>query len=123
MNKTVFEQTVTTEFRFLQDRYNFSAPVVEDFGREIFIKYDRVDQTISISYEFGGSPLIEIFHPSDKDGEVYPTWASKNGVKRIRRFPKLKLGSRFSNDETSIVKYIKEMSTELERVESDWLKI
>jgi hypothetical protein len=59
-DKKLFEKSVNDSFRFLQDRYGFSTPVATDYGREIFVKFERGNQTVSISYEFGMTPLIEI---------------------------------------------------------------
>jgi len=122
MNKKLFENTVTDNFRFLLDKYGFSAPITEDFGREIFVKYERVNQTVSISYEFGSSPLIEIFYPSTESEEKSIPWAAKGNVQRSRRFPKIRIATRFSDDENSIAEYIKELSLEFEKIESKWLE-
>lgn len=123
MNKNLFEKTVVENFRFLQDRDGFSAPVTNDYGREIFIRYERANQTVSISYEFGNSPLIEIFYPTAETGAAPIPWAVKDGVQRSRRFPKLQLTLRFSGDDTSMVKYIEELAVKFEEAESQWLKV
>jgi hypothetical protein len=123
VNKNLFEKAVIDNFRFLQDRYGFSAPASEDFGREIFVRYERANQTVSISYEFGSSPLVEIFYPSEETGAAPIPWATKDGVQRSRRFPKLKLATRFSGDEASMVKHIEEMSVKFEEAESNWLRV
>ena len=122
MNKNLFEKSVIDNFRFLQDKYGFSTPVAKDYGREIFVRYERDNQTVSISYEFGMSPLIEIFYPSTESEEKSIPWASKGNVQRGRRFPKIRLATHFSDDENSIVKYIKELSLEFEKIESKWLE-
>jgi hypothetical protein len=49
-DKKLFEKAVIDSFHFLQDRYGFSAPVANDYGREIFVKYERGNQTVSVSY-------------------------------------------------------------------------
>lgn len=121
MNKQLFAEVVVENFQFLQLRYGFSAPTTEDFGREIFISYDRNVQSVSISYEYGNTPLIEIFYPVPEFAETSIPWASKNGVSRARRFPKLKLTGHFSEEEATLTSYIKEMSREFEKVESGWL--
>jgi hypothetical protein len=119
------KKTIIDNFRYLQDRYGFSAPITKDFGREIFIKYERANHTVSISYEFSSSPLIEIFYPSAETGESPIPWASKGKVQRSRRFPKIRLTTRFSDsdEENSMTKHIKEMSLEFERIEAKWLKV
>jgi hypothetical protein len=120
-DKKLFEKAVIDSFHFLQDRYGFSAPVANDYGREIFVKYERGNQTVSVSYEYGMTPLIEIFYPSVETGDRPVPWAEKNNVQRSRRFPKYRLAIRFSDDENSTPKYIKEMSLEFEKTESSWL--
>ena len=123
MNKHLFEKSVNNNFRYLQEKYGFSAAaVVEDYGREIFVRYERNYQTVSISYEYGSSPLIEIFYPSSETGDKPVPWASKNNVQRSRRFSKTRPKSHFSDDETSIEKYIEEIALEFEKIESKWLE-
>ena len=122
MNKNLFEKSVIDKFQFLQTRYGFSAPVTKDFGREIFVNYERANQTVSISYEYGSSPTIEIFYPSEETGAAPVPWAAKDGVPRSRRFPKLRSLTRFSEDDTSMEKHISEMALKFEEVESEWLK-
>ena len=120
--KDLFEQTVIDSFRFLQDKYGFSTPVAEDFGREIFVRYRRADQIVSISWEIGSSPITEIFYPSAETGAAPVPWASRDGVQRSRRFPKVRPATRFTNDETSMVKYLEESAREFEEIEATWLK-
>ena len=123
MEKNIFENVVKEEFHFLQRKYGFSSPVTEDYGREIFIKFERNAQTISISLEYGTSPLIEIFYPSSETGDKPTPWASKDGVERSRRFPKLKINTKYSDEnENSVKGYIKEMSCVFEEKEAEWLK-
>ncbi|MBL8091842.1 MAG: hypothetical protein KF758_15815 [Anaerolineales bacterium] len=121
-NKNLFEKTVKENFYFLQDKYGFLAPVVTDYGREIYVKYERGNQTVSISYEFGSNPLIEIFYPSNETGDKSIPWASKNDVKRSRRFSKVKTSILFSDDEDVIKNYVKEISLEFETIEKTWLQ-
>lgn len=123
MDKDTFEQTTKNEFRFLQDKYGFLSPITEDFGREIYVRFDRNNQTVSISYEFGSSPLIELFYPAIETGEPSTPWAEKNGVRRTRRFPDIKVVTYFiENDPSAMIKQIKQMAKELEITELSWLK-
>lgn len=123
MNKDFFQKIVLENFKFLQDEYNFSCPVTEDLGREIFIKYERGNQTVSISLEHGSNPLIEIFHPSSETDEKPIPWASKNGINRSRRFPKVETYSKFiETDENESTKHIMEMTISLKKNEQTWLK-
>ena len=120
--KDLFEQIVINSFQFLHDKYGFSTPVTEDFGREISIRYTRDHQTVSIAWEIGNSPMIEIIHPSMETGATPVPWVSKDGVQRSRRFPKLRPSARFADDETSVVTYIKEIAAKFEETEETWLK-
>jgi hypothetical protein len=52
-------------FQFLQTRFGFDAPVVEQLGRECFIRYRKSDRWVSIAYEPGSVPIVELFHPTD----------------------------------------------------------
>ena len=123
MNKDIFQKSVLENFKYLQVEYNFSYPVTEDLGREIFIKYERNNQTVSISLEAGSEPLIEIFHPSSETGHEPVPWASKNGINRSRRFPKVETHSKFiETDENESIQHIKEMSVSLKKNEQPWLK-
>ena len=49
MEKNIFVNVVKEEFHFLQGKYGFSSPVTEDYGREIFIKFERNSQSIFCS--------------------------------------------------------------------------
>jgi hypothetical protein len=51
-------------FSFLQTRFAFSAPTVKQVGRECYICYQKNDRWVSIAYEPGSVPIVELFHPS-----------------------------------------------------------
>jgi hypothetical protein len=51
-------------FRFLQTRYGFDAPEVEQLGRECFIRYRKDNRWVSIAYEACSIPIVELFYPS-----------------------------------------------------------
>ena len=122
MNKNLLETIVNNNFRYLQEKYGFSAAATEDLGREIIVRYERDNQTVSILYEHGSSPLIEIFYPSIEIGDNPIPWASKNNLQRSRRSPKIKPKTRFLNDEVSTEKYIEEIALEFETIEVKWLE-
>ena len=50
-------------FSYLQSRFRFDTPVVEQLGRECFIYYRKADRWVSIAYEPGSVPIVELFHP------------------------------------------------------------
>lgn len=122
MNKNIFEKIINNNFHYLQEKYGFSAAATEDLGREIIVRYERRDQTVSILYEYGNSPLIEIFYPPIETNEKTTPRASKNNVQRSIRFPKIRPKTRFLGDEASTEKYIEEIALEFEKVESKWLE-
>ena len=72
-------------FGFLQSRYGFDAPVVEQLGRECFIGYRKDTRWVSIAYEPGCVPIVELFHPTDdiKDRRIPQL---KTGLENPKRF-------------------------------------
>lgn len=123
MKKNIFEEVVKNEFQYLHQKYGFAKPEIEDFGREVFVKFDRGAQTVSISLEHGSEPLIEIICPTSETGDKPEPWTSKDGIERSRRFPEINISSKFTeNDKESISNYMKEISREFEEKEKNWLK-
>lgn len=51
-------------FGYLESRFGFDAPVVEQLGRECYISYRRGDRWVSIVYEPGSPPFVQLFHPT-----------------------------------------------------------
>jgi hypothetical protein len=121
MDRKLFAESVIDNFRYLQDSYGFSAPVIEDFGREIYVNYDRDNQTVSISYEFLSYPIIEISCPITETGEPPVPWISKGEIQRSRRISKAILASRFSFDENTIARYMPELALAFDKTELNWL--
>ena len=121
MNKSLFEQVVRREFRYLEERYGFAARQTIDYGREVFVDFERDAQQVSVSLEFGRPPIVEIFYPiADTEDRATP-WAEKNGVERARRFPRMTVRAAYPESEDAFSKYIHEMAAELEKAESSWL--
>lgn len=99
-------------FRFLETRFGFSAPEVEQFGRECVIRYRKGDRWVSIAYEPGAVPIVELFHPTED-------------IKH-RRIPRLKRGlanpNRFiDTDEAQQRQTLQAQATDLEIVEREFL--
>lgn len=107
-----FTDQVVDAFGFLVERYGFSKPEVESLGREVFVRFHRNDETVSISKEAGSAPLIELFLMCEGTNEMAVPWAERNGKQRYRRFPKLSRGKSFFQNGPR----------EFEEIESDWLK-
>lgn len=65
-------------FEFLQTRYGFSEPEIEQLGRECFIRYQKGPRCVSIAYEPYSIPIVELFYPTHS--------------MRDRRIPRLSTG-------------------------------
>jgi len=119
----IFERDCCTAFRRLVDVYGFAEPVIEPLGREIFVRYLKGYREVSISYEPGASPLVELFYPSSETGDRPTPWAEEDGVQRSRRFPRLQVAETFSEkDPTSFARFLDASAKALERVEPAFLK-
>ena len=99
-------------FSFLPSRFGFDAPVVEQLGRECFISYRKSSRWVSIAYEPGSVPIVELFHPTN---EI-----------RDRRIPRLKVGllrPRYfvDTDEDQQRQTLQAQAAELEVVEREFL--
>jgi hypothetical protein len=99
-------------FGFLQSRFGFDAPVVEQLGRECFIRYHKDSRWVSVAYEPGCVPIVELFHPT-------------NDIKH-RRIPRLKTGlanpKRFADtDESQQRQTLQAQATDLETMEREFL--
>ena len=99
-------------FRFLETRFGFDAPEVEQIGRECFIRYRKDDRWVSIAYEPGVVPIVEVFHPT-------------HDIKH-RRIPRLKSGlanpRRFADtDEAQQRQTLQAQAADLETVEREFL--
>ena len=82
-----FEQSCATAFDFLRERFAFRPPEIERIGRESYVYFHKGPRTVSISWEPGGPPIVELFFPS-AGTEYAPTpWAERDGVPYARRFP------------------------------------
>lgn len=72
-------------FSYLQTQYGFESPVVEQLGRECFIRYRKGDRWVSIAYEPGVVPIVELFHPTyDMKHRRIPRLGT--GLAKPRRF-------------------------------------
>ncbi len=68
MKKIIFPWFVNPcldEFKYLgKGGYGFDPPVVEQIGRECFIRYTKGNRIVSIAYEPGSPPIVELFTPT-----------------------------------------------------------
>lgn len=100
-------------FSFLQTRFGFEAPVVEQLGRECVIQYRKGNRWVSIAYEPGAFPIVELFYPSLDI--------------RHRRFPRSDIGlvkpKRFRDGDESEQRHaLKARAASLERNEGEFLR-
>ena len=98
-------------FHFLENRYGFDAPEVEQIGRECFIRYRKSNRWVSIAYEPGSIPIVELFYPSHD--------------MKHRRIPRLNTGiakpKLFTGDETQQRRTLQAQATDLETTEREFL--
>lgn len=112
MDFDVFTNKTKDAFSFLNVKYGFSEPEVENLGREVFVYFHRNDETVSISIEAGSEPVMELFLLCEGTSEKAVPWAARNGKPRFRKFPKLSVKNEFFENAPN----------EFERTESEWLK-
>lgn len=99
-------------FEFLETRFGFDAPEIEQIGRECFIRYRKGNRWVCISYEPGVVPIVELFHPTRE-------------IKH-RRIPRLNSGlanpRRFTDtDEAQQRQALQAQAADLEAVEREFL--
>ena len=51
-------------FAPLVSQYGFSGPVVEQMAQERYVRFTRAEKMISIVYEPGNPPFVDLFYPS-----------------------------------------------------------
>jgi len=83
-----FEESCAKAFHFLVDRFGFQPPVVERIGRESYVRFHKGPRTVSIAWEPGGPPVVEMFLPTAGSGLPETPWAERDGVPYSRRFPR-----------------------------------
>src|SRR5262245_28788053 len=83
-----FEDACTRAFAFLVERYGFAPPEIERIGRESYVRYHKGPRTVSIAWEYGAPPIVELFFPSLGTAHPPTPWADREGVPYARRFPR-----------------------------------
>ena len=106
-----FSEPCKRAFGFLVERYGFSAPEEEQIGRERFIRYQKHNKTVSIAYEPGVSPVVELFFPSR---DLKNRRVAKHDVVARPKKPK-----RWSDDR--MPEFLAAVASELERNEREFL--
>lgn len=99
-------------FSYLQGRYGFEAPVVEQLGRECFVRYRKGNRWVSIAYEPGLVPIVELFYPSpDIKHRSIPRL--KTGLAKPKRFRDI--------DESQQRQTLQAQAADLETKEAEFL--
>jgi hypothetical protein len=107
-------------FRPLVDTHGFDPPEVKDYGREVFVEYHRGLSTVSVSYESGAEPIIELFYPP-APGEHPVAWGRRNGSPRTRRVLSIGLRSQSPSPGVSLADHLNLMFQSLAEQEPAFL--
>ena len=111
-----FVEPCLEAFRFLETRFGFAPPVVEQLGRECYVWYSKGDRWVSIAYEPGQSPIVELFHPTrELKHRRFPRHSTASAKpKRLKRFP--------DSDEAQRHQTLQANAAELEALEREFLE-
>jgi hypothetical protein len=112
---TAFEAACREAFRFLVERFGFAEPEVERLGHESIVKFHKGARTVSIAYEPGPGPIVELFYPACDTGEAPTPWAERDGVPYARRIPRLQVSER------DLAKQLELSARRLEETEAEFL--
>ena len=88
-----FARQCQQAFDELVSRYFFSRADIESIGRECYVRYHKGPQTVSIAWEPGALPIVELFFPSGPNDQPIP-WAARGSVAYARRIPQLSQGKK-----------------------------
>ena len=110
------------QLSFLVERHGFAPPETERIGHETYVRYHRGDRTLSIAWEPGLTPVVELFQPAQSPADKVEFWAARNGVARTRRFPRVRPTTKFNpNDRAQLESYFGEVGAQLSKEEESWL--
>ena len=129
-----FERACLNALGFLCDRFGFAAPELEQLGREGYVRFHKGARTVSIAWEPGTAPIVELFFPTEGTGERPVPWAARNGTPYSRRIPHLKVADALGEsgkrrrkqtwhepDQAMMERYLAAVGRALEITESDFL--
>lgn len=83
-----FARQCQQAFDELVSRYSLSRAEVESIGRECYVRYHKGPRTVSIAWELGAFPIVELFFPAGPNDQPVP-WAARGSVAYARRIPRL----------------------------------
>jgi len=122
MERNELAKIINKAFCFLEKKYGFIKLAKKDYGREVFFEYERNTDTVSISFEVGSVPLIEVFIPVEGTNHKPVPWAAKNNIQRARFFPQLDVNRKFDVvDSKSVTDYLGELAQQFESSQAEWL--
>jgi hypothetical protein len=110
------------QLRVLVDRYGFDPPQAEQIGCETYVCFHRGNQTVSVAWEPGAVPIVELFYPPLVPSDRVVAWADRNGVSRARRIPRIRVpGGVNADDLAAFDQYFAEVAAALVKEEAEWL--
>lgn len=83
-----YEAAARRAFHALTERFGFAHPQTERLGRESYVRFRKGTRFVSIAWEPGTAPIVELFLPSAESGDPPLPWAERDGVAYSRRFPR-----------------------------------
>ena len=109
-------------FEPLVTQFGFREPEIAKLGRECFVRYHKGAATVSIAFEPGTTPIVELFFPAGPGDSVVP-WAERGGVAYARRLPLLRPSAKCSPAEPELfAEYLAQSMAELAQAESKFLR-
>jgi len=118
-----FVEACIGTFSRLVEEYSFQPAEIEQIGRECFIRYNKGSHVVSIAYEIGSLPIVELFYPSSETGERPTPWAERNGVSYTRRIPRLKVAGKYEwQNKADLRRYLEQSVRELVSKEKKYLE-
>ncbi len=116
-----FVEACTASFSRLVKEFSFQPAVIRQIGRECFIKYIKGNHIVSVAYELGSLPIVELFYPSIETGESPTPWAERNGVPYTRRIPRLNVVGKYGENKEDLRRYLEKCVAELISKEKSFL--
>jgi hypothetical protein len=71
--------------------FGFSEASVAPIGRECFVRFHKGPNTVSIAWEPGGNPIVDLFYPAGANDKITP-WAARGAIQYSRRTPRIAVG-------------------------------
>lgn len=115
----VMQDEIANAFSHIAARYGFNGPHYKQLGNEHYFEYFRGAQEISIMIDYSGPPLVELYIPVTPGSPAPQPWAELGGVKRYRKFPRLKVMQPWQPD--SPAPHLNELAEKLEVSEMEFL--